>query len=51
MIGPGTALWLLERMVYTGIDLVARCVPARADERQPFRRFASSLDPALDAPA
>jgi len=48
VIGPGTALWLLERMVYTGIDLVARCLPAPDDES---RAAEPLLDRLLDAPA
>jgi hypothetical protein len=49
VIGPGTALWLLERMVYTGIDLLARCVPDPDDEGG--RSDDSLLDRMLDAPA
>ena len=46
MIGPGHVLWLLERAVYGGIDLVARMVPASEDEG----RADSLLDRLLDSP-
>jgi hypothetical protein len=39
---------LLERMVYTGIDLVARCLPPADDEG---RAAEPLLDRLLDAPA
>ena len=46
MIGPGHVLRLLERVVYGGVELVARLVPVTDDDgrREPL------LDRALDTP-
>jgi hypothetical protein len=45
VIGPAQVVWVVERAVYGGIDLVARCVPASDDEG----RRESLLDRLLDA--
>ena len=46
MIGPGNVLRLLERVVYGGVELVARLAPVTDDDG----RRDSLLDHALDAP-